>query len=382
MDHVYLDYAATTPVRGEVRAAMDPYLTDTFGNPSSAHRWGREAGQALERAREDLAEAIGAKASEVVFVRGGTESDNLALLGWCAAQRARGDHPTVLISTIEHHAVLDTAEHAAATDLATVEKIAVAADGTIDMDALRGAAVEPTLVSVMWVNNETGMLLPIDVLADAVRDLGAILHSDAAQAVGKVPVDVSEVDVDLLSGTGHKIYAPKGTGFLYVREGTPVAALMHGGGQERSFRPGTEDVAGAVGLAAGVRLATSERDSESARLGALRAHMESRLHDRVPDIRVNGSEAPRAPHVLSVAVGGLDDASLLVTALDLEGIGVSSGSACASGATRATHVLEALYGLDDHHATVRFSFGRGTTEDDIELAVEALAKVVTRLRQA
>ncbi|MGD8282023.1 MAG: aminotransferase class V-fold PLP-dependent enzyme, partial [Gemmatimonadota bacterium] len=211
-------------------------------------------------------------------------------------------------------------------------------------------------------------------------EAGAVLHSDVAQALGKVAVDVSEVPVDLLSGTGHKIYAPKGTGFLFAREGTPVAPLIHGGGQERALRPGTEDVAGAVGLATAVHLAVAERQSEGERLAALRSRMERGLLDRLDDIRVNAGSAERAPHVLSIGVGGLEDGNALVMALDLEGFGVSGGSACASGSTKGSHVMEALYGADDGHASVRFSFGRGTTETDVDRAVEATVTVVTRMR--
>lgn len=382
-DKVYLDYAATTPVRDEVRAAMDPYLGEVFGNPSSIHAWGRAAAAALEQAREELAEAIGATPPEVMFVRGGTESDNLAVLGWSQAQRARGSAVKIAISAVEHHAVLEAAEHAAVTGLAEVSRIGVEADGTIDLDEVRHAGDgTPALVSVMWVNNETGLVLPIDEIGKAVGEAGGTLHSDAAQALGKVPVNVGETSVDLLSATGHKIYAPKGTGFLYVRDGTPVAPLLFGGGQERGLRPGTEDVAGAVGLATAVRLAVAERDAEGARLTELRARLESLLTGALEGIRVNGGGARRAPHVVSVGVEGLEDGSALVMALDLEGVAVSGGSACASGATKASHVMQALYGADDPHATVRFSLGHHTSEADIERAAEAAATVVGRMRQA
>lgn len=381
MDHVYLDYAATTPVRDEVREAMAPYLSGTFGNPSSIHRWGREARDALENARARLAAAIGALASEVIFVRGGTESDNMALMGWCEAQRAGGALPTLAISTLEHHAVLETAEHAQSTSIARVETIPVGADGRVDPDDVRRAVdATPTLVSTMWVNNETGMVLPVKEIARIAHDAGAVVHSDAAQALGKVAVDVSEVPVDFLSGTGHKIYAPKGTGFLFAREGTSVAPLLHGGGQEHALRPGTEDVAGAVGLATAVALAVDERQEEGRRLTALRTRLEQGLLARLDDVRVNAGGAERSPHVLSVGVGGLQDGSALVMALDLEGFGVSGGSACASGATKASHVMEALYGADDAFASVRFSLGRGTTETDVDRAIEATVAVVLRAR--
>ena len=383
MDYTYLDYAATTPVRDEVRAAMAPYLSGFFGNPSSIHRWGREAAEALEQARAELAESLGAEPSEITFVRGGTESDNLALLGWCGALRALGESPTVAFSSIEHPAVLEAVEFATETGLTRSLRIGVTAAGAIDADAIRDAVADgPTLVSVMWVNNESGMVLPIEEVAGIVVEAGGTLHTDAAQAVGKVAVDMGEVPVDLLSGTGHKIYAPKGTGFLFVREGTPLAPLLHGGGQERALRPGTEDVAGAVGLAMAVRLAVAEREAETCRLQGLRDRLETDLLQALDGIRVNAAEAPRAPHVLSVGLAGIEDGSALVMALDLEGIAVSGGSACASGSAKTSHVMEALYGNDDAYAAVRFSLGKGTTIEHLQRAVAATAAVVTRMRDA
>ena len=234
----------------------------------------------------------------------------------------------------------------------------------------------------MWVNNEVGMVLPIEEIAGVVREAGGTFHSDAAQAVGKVPVDVSQVPVDLLSGTGHKICGPKGTGFLFAREGTALAPLLHGGGQERARRPGTEDVAGAVGLATAVRLAVSERESEAGRLVGLRDRLGAGLRDRLGDVRINARDAERAPHVLSVAVGGVEDGAALVMALDLEGVAVSGGSACTSGSVGASHVMQALYGPDDPYATVRFSFGRSTTEAEVDRALEVAVAVVTKARTA
>ncbi len=383
MKPVYLDYAATTPVRPEVLDAMAPLLGDVFGNPSSIHRWGRQAAEALEGARERLSDALGASASEVTFVRGGTESDNLALFGWCGAQRARGAEPTLAYSAVEHHAVFEAAEHAEATGLASVVKLDVTRDGRLDLDALRAAVgAGPTLVSVMWVNNECGMVLPLAEVADVVSEAGGTLHSDAAQAIGKVAVDVRRTPVDLLSGTGHKVYGPKGTGFLYAREGTPVAPLLHGGGQERALRPGTQDVAGAVGLATAVRLAVAEQEASAARMRALGARLERGLLSELEGVRINAGQAERAPHVLSVGVGGIEDGSALVMALDLEGIAVSGGSACTSGSMKASHVMRALYGPDDSHATVRYSFGRETDEADVDAALRATVAVVQRMRAA
>jgi cysteine desulfurase len=362
---------------------MAPYASEIFGNPSSIHRWGREAEEALERAREDLADCLGAEPAEVTFVRGGTESDNLALLGWCAAQRARGEVPTLAISAVEHHAVLEAAEYAAQAGLARLVRLGVAADGGIDLQAVRQALrAGPTLVSAMWVNNESGMVLPVAGLAEIVAEEGGTLHSDAAQALGKVPVDVGATRVHLLSGTGHKIYAPKGIGFLHTREGTPLAPLLHGGGQERRLRPGTEDVAGAVGLASAARLAVSELQAEAERLTKLRAALEAALLAALDDVRINAGDAPRAPHVLSVGVAGVEDGSALVMALDLEGVATSGGSSCTSGSAKASHVMQALYGSDDSFASVRFSLGRDTTAEHLERAVAATVRVVERARAA
>jgi cysteine desulfurase len=380
MHPIYLDHAATTPVREEVRLVMTPFLEGVFGNPSSAHRWGREASAALEEARADCARTLGARSSEIHFVRGGTESDNLALLGRARWLRAQGETPTVVVTAVEHSAVLEAAHHATARGAGRLVKLAVESDGRVDMDALAGAlASGPCVVSMMWVNNETGMELPVVDMAAGVAEAGATMHTDAVQAVGKRPVRVDEVPVDLLTLTGHKIYGPKGTGLLFVRAGTSLSAVLHGGGQERGLRPGTEDVGGAVGLACALRLAVEEREEESARVASLRDELEATLTARVADLRVNAGAARRAPHVSSVAVPDVDGRALIM-ALDLEGIAVSGGSACASGAQGGSHVIAALYGQGDAHATVRFSLGRSTSRADVSRAVDVTAGVIERLR--
>ena len=377
---VYLDYAATTPMRDEVREAMSPYFGAVFGNPSSPHRWGREAAAALAEARSTCAEVLGARFSEIHFVRGGTESDNLAVGGRLARLRAEGHTPTVIVSSIEHKAVLDAARHLTARGAGRLVVVTVRSDGTFDFDALDHAlAVEPAVVSAMWVNNETGLILPVPEIAARTARAGATFHTDAVQAVGKVPVRVDEVPVDLLTVTGHKISGPKGTGLLYVREGTQLEPMLHGGGQERALRPGTEDVAGAVGLATALRLAVAEREEEVARLGSLRDELERRLRASIPELRINAGDAPRAPHVSSMGLAGLNGTSLLMS-LDLEGIAASGGSACQSGSTTGSHVIAALYGPEDATATVRFSLGRGSTAADVERAATVTAAVVARLR--
>lgn len=381
MTPIYLDHAATTPVRPEVLAAMEPFANERFGNPSSSHRWGREAASALEDARAELATALGARPAEIRFVRGGTESDNLAILG--TARAASGRSPVTVVSAIEHSAVLEAAGHLVKTGESEQVLLDVAPDGSLDLERLKASIRDRTAtVSVMWVNNETGLVLPVDEVVRIGHAAGALVHTDASQAVGKVPIDLRRTPVDLLTGTGHKIYGPRGMGFLFVREGTPLAPLLHGGGQERALRPGTEDVAGAVGLATAVRLAVAEQASSADRLVALRERFEQGLTEALGDIRINCAEGPRAAHVSSVGLPDVPDGPALLMALDLEGIAVSGGSACHSGAGKSSHVIAALYGDDDAFATVRYSFGRTTTEDHVDRAISATALVTARVRAA
>lgn len=379
MDPVYLDHAATTPLREEVLAAMQPWQGEAFGNASSLHRWGRAAHAALEGARAEVAAALGARPAEIFFVRGGTESDNLAVIGSIRAKASSG-RPVLVVSAVEHSAVLDAAAHVADLGVADVRVVDVSPDGALDLDAL-ATMIEgrEATVSVMWVNNETGLTLPVADVARVARAHGATFHTDAAQAVGKVPVDLRDVPADLLTATGHKINGPKGTGVLFVREGTPLRPILFGGGQERGLRPGTEDVSGAVGFATALRLAVREREVNAARLSRLRDVLEAALAARIPGLRVNCAGGPRSPHVISVGIPDADGAALLM-ALDLEGIAASGGSACHSGASRGSHVIAALYGDDDPAATIRFSLGLRTTEADVLRAAETTGLVVERMR--
>ncbi|MEJ2206822.1 MAG: cysteine desulfurase family protein [Gemmatimonadota bacterium] len=379
MERIYLDHAATTPVRAEAREAMASVQERLFGNPSSIHSWGREASAALEQARADCAGALGAAAGDVYFVRGGTESDNLAVLGRVAMLRADGHRPPVAVTRVEHKAVLDAAHHATAREAGRLTLLEVGRDGTLDLDALDAAVARgPSVVSIMWVNNETGMVLPVPEIAERLAGTDATVHTDAVQAVGKVPVRLDDVPLDLLTVTGHKIYGPKGTGLLFVRGGTEIAPLLHGGGQERGLRPGTEDVSGAVGMATALRLAVEEQEEESRRLEALRVELETELGVRHSGLRVNAGNAPRAPHVSSLAIPGIDGQALLMS-LDLQGIAASGGSACNSGAAAASHVISALYGRHDSHATVRLSLGRSTTDVEVERAVDVLSEIISKL---
>lgn len=382
MHRIYLDHAATTPVRDEVRMAMRPYLSEKFGNPSSTHAEGRAASSALEEARERVAGVLGAQPCEIHFTRGGTESDNLAILGRAGAIRRAGEGPVVAVSAVEHRAVLDAAD-AVSEDGGETVRIPVTADGTVDGDAVNACLErEPAVMSVMWVNNEVGMRLPVEAVARLCREAGVAFHTDAVQAVGKVEVRVDEAPVDLLTATGHKIYGPKGTGILFVRRGIELRPSLFGGGQERGIRPGTQDVAGAVGMAEALALASRERASESRRLAALRDELEDRLRAGIPDLRIHGGEAPRAPHILNVGVPDVKVESLMVS-LDMGGLATSSGSACSSGASRASHVLHALYGdAAEEVAPVRYSLGRGTDGEQVARAADLTIRTVERLQSS
>lgn len=380
MPRFYLDHAATTPLRAEVRDAMAPYLEDAFGNPSSLHSEGRRARTALEDARGRIAGCLAVSPSTIRFVRGGTESDNLAVLGRADRARDAGRRPLVVISAVEHRAVLQAAA-AVERQEGEVVRLGVDPKGRIDEGALDEVLDrEPDLVSVMWVNNEVGIRLPMAKVAARCREAGVRLHTDAVQAVGKVPVDLEEVPVDFLTATGHKLYGPKGTAILYCREGAHLSPRLHGGGQERGLRPGTQDVAGAVGLAVAMELAFQEREEEAARLAGLRDELEDRIREGLPGTRVHGKDAPRAPHISNVGIPEVELDSLLV-ALDLEGIAASSGSACSSGAVRASHVLTALYGDEiGSMATLRFSLGRSTDRETIRAAAAVTTRSVNRVR--
>lgn len=379
METLYLDHAATTPVRPESLEALVAVLERAGGNPSSQHRWGREARARLEEARERVAAVIGAERREIVFTGGGTVADNLAVLGRWRAVGERGERGGIAISAIEHKAVLESAQRAA-TEGARLEILAVDEAGRVQVEALEEALKSaPAVVSVMWGNNEIGVLQPIDAIAERCGAAGVTLHSDAVQALGKVPVHVDEAGVDLLTITAHKIGGPKGIGALYVRNGIELESLTHGGGQERGLHPGTENVAAAVAFAVAAELAERERTEEAARLGALRDRLERMLLEALPEAEVNGGDAPRLPHILNIGLPAVDQEALLV-ALDLEGVAVSSGSACQSGVVEPSHVLVAMGRGAPQVATIRFSLGRTTTADEVEEAAARFVRVVGRVR--
>ncbi len=381
MKAVYLDHAATTPIRNEVREAMEPYLSESFGNPSSLHRWGREASAALENARATVAETLSVNNQEIYFTRGGTESDNLAVLGCCKFMRTHKKQLTLVVSAIEHSAVLDPARLVTEWQGVELVTLPVSQDGVLDQELLKLALESgPTVVSLLWVNNETGLVFPVAEISGLVNELGGTMHTDAVQAVGKIPVNVRETSIHLLTASGHKIYGPKGTGILFVRSGVDLVPLVHGGGQEQTLRSGTEDVAGAVGFACALQLAVEEQQQSCKRLTELRSVLERSLLELIPGLRINLQDANRASHISSIAIDDVDGEDLLA-ALDLEGIAASGGSACESGSTQTSHVITALYGEEHSAATVRFSLGRETTEQDIEQTILKLTRIVTRLRK-
>jgi cysteine desulfurase len=379
---VYLDHAATTPVRPEVLEAMMPYLTDrTFGNPSSAHRFGRAARAGIEQARRQIAEALGAEPSQIVFTSGGTEADNLGIVGAALAARDRGAPMCAAVSAIEHKAVLAAAHavcHLGGRELV----LPVDRNGAVELDALDAALAEnPSIVSVMWVNNEVGVIQRVEEIALRCREAEVSFHTDAVQAIGKVPVSVATLSCTLLTISGHKIGAPKGIGALIVRDRKAVEAIIHGGGQQFGIRPGTENVAGAVALGRATQLAVAEQSSLAERLCALRNDLATRLKAAVPDLSINAEESERAPHLLSVAVQGADSEALIMH-LDLAGIAASSGSACSTGAVEPSHVLVAMgVSRDLALGSVRFSLGRETSQAEIDRVVEVVPTVVAKVRR-
>ena len=374
---VYLDHAATTPVRPEVATAMQLALEDNFGNPSSAHAWGRRARILLEEARSKLAHATGASPECVVFVRGGTEANNLAILGRARQDAARGMRAHVITSAIEHPSVFEAARRVA-TEGGQHTVVRFSGLG-LDLDALAAALRQgASVASFMRVDNETGLELPIGEVGEMCRGHGVQLHSDSVQAVGKLSVDVDAISLDMLTLTGHKLYGPKGAGALLVRERGALEPLHFGGGQEGGLRPGTEDVVGAVGLAEAVRLAVDEQRSEGRRLERLRDRVEAEVLAGVPGARAIAGEAPRAPHISSLGIPGADS-DVLLAALDQVGVAASAGSACASGSGRRSRAVEALQ-PDDSGAVVRLSFGRLNAAQSGERIAELVVGAAARAR--
>ncbi|MGH9698445.1 MAG: cysteine desulfurase family protein [Candidatus Acidiferrales bacterium] len=374
----YLDYNATTPVGKLVLEAMLPYFGEKFGNASSIHSPGQHARAAVDYARASVAALIGAKPAEIVFTSGGTEADNLAIFGVVAASQASRKH--VITTAIEHHAVLHSCQ-ALERQGVEVTYVPVGREGIVDpADIRRALRPETILISVMHTNNELGTVQPVEEIGRMAADADIYFHCDAVQAAGKLPVDVNRFGVDLLSLSAHKFYGPKGVGALYVRSGTPLAPQFHGGHHERDVRPGTENVTGIAGFGQAAQLARQNLAEESARIAALRDHLENTLIERIPSVAINGSAENRVPNTSNLAFPGAGGEALVI-ALDLMGVACSTGAACSSGAVEPSHVLLAI-GLspDDARSSLRFSLGRFTTPEEIEMAIEAIPAAVNRLR--
>jgi cysteine desulfurase len=385
MKRIYLDHTATTPLDPRVAAAMEPYGAHTFGNPSSVHSYGREARTALEQARSSIAASLGARPGEIFFTSGGTEADNLAIAGAARAARRRGRNGIVTTAS-EHHAVLDACLRLQAEG-SHLTILPVDAHGLVSPAQVAAAVTDDTaLVSVMHGNNEVGSLSPVGAIAEIAHTRGALMHTDAVQTAGKIPVDVTELGADLLTLSAHKLYGPKGIGVLCVGRTVEIDPLVFGGGQERGTRPGTENVAAAVGCATALGLAVGEMGSESQRLALLRDALQAALMLRFPALLVNGHPDHRLPHILNISFDNRKQAmegEMLVMNMDLRGIAVSSGSACTSGSIQPSHVLLAM-GRDaaTARATLRFAFGRSNTEEDIPAVVEALSASVAQMTAA
>lgn len=377
----YFDHAATTPLDPDVLAAMMPFLTTFYGNASSPHAMGQASHSALDRARDDVASVLGCSAGEVVFTGGGSEGDNLAVKGVAFAYQQTHGSAHVIVSAIEHHAVLHAAEALTRHGIA-VTVLPVDADGMVQVDAV-AAAIRPdtALVSVMYANNEIGTIQPIAEIATVCRARGVLCHTDAVQAAGLLDLNVQHLGVDMLSMTAHKCYGPKGVGAMYVKRGTPLWPQIHGGAHERQRRAGTENVAGIVGLATALTLADAKRDAEVARLTPLRDQLMAQI-GALPGVRVTGHISQRLANNVSVVVDGVDGDSLLIL-LDQRGICASSGSACTSGSLEPSHVLTAIGAIGtDVQAALRLTLGRSTQPDDVAWVATQVADVLHLLRQA
>uniref|UniRef100_A0A7C5Z188 Cysteine desulfurase IscS n=1 Tax=Caldicellulosiruptor owensensis TaxID=55205 RepID=A0A7C5Z188_9FIRM len=376
---VYFDHAATTPLKKEVLDEMMPYLTEQYGNPSTIYKLGREAKKAVELARERVAKALNADIQEIYFTSGGTESDNWALKGVAFANRDKGKH--IITTTIEHHAVLHPLKYLEGLGF-EVTYVPVESNGIVDPQKIKEAIRNDTiLISVMLANNEIGTIQPVKEIAKIAKEKGIIIHTDAVQAVGQIPVDVKDLGVDLLSLSAHKFYGPKGVGALYIKKGTKIHPFSHGGAQERNRRAGTENVAGIVGLGKAIELATQNLSEYAAKLQKLRDKLIDGVLSKIDYVRLNGDRYNRLPNNANFSFEFIEGESLLLM-LDMKGIAASSGSACTSGSLDPSHVLLAI-GLEHEvaHGSLRITLGEDNTEEDIDYLLEVLPEIVSRLRE-
>lgn len=375
---IYMDYSATTPMKKEILEEMLPYFCDTFGNASSPHAFGRDAKKILIKSREAVAKTINAKADEIFFTAGGTESDNWAIKGIAEMNKSRGNH--IITTQIEHHAVLHSAEKLEKQGF-KVTYLPVDSDGLISLEDLKAAITDETiLISVMFVNNEIGTIQPIKEIGEIAKAHNIYFHTDAVQAYGNMPIDVDELNIDLLSVSSHKIYGPKGVGALYARKGTRLATFIDGGAQERKRRAGTENMPGIVGFAKAATLAHETMDSHVEHITKLRDRLTSGLLEQIDYTRLNGHKTKRHPGNVNISFEFIEGEALLLM-LDYKGVAGSSGSACTSGSLDPSHVLMAI-GLKHEiaHGSLRLSMGDFTTEEDVDYAIEVLKPIVSTLR--
>ncbi len=379
MKPIYLDHSATTPIRVEVSEAMLPFFTDIFANSSSIHKKGQQARKAVENARRSVSDVLGAEPEEIIFTSGGTESVNLAIKGIAYALKKKGKH--IITSSIEHASALNSCRHLE-KDGFSVTYLPVNRHGLVDSDSVKKALKpETVLVSIMLANNEVGTLQPIKEIGEISKNRGILCHTDATQALGKISVKTNELNVELLSISGHKIYGPKGIGALFVRKGTPMVPLIHGGQHEMGIRPGTQNVAAIVGLAEAIELAEKEREEFFEKMKRLRIMLEKGIKERIKDVRFNGHPDMRLPNISNVSFRFVEGESLLLS-LDTKGISVSTGSACSSGSSESSHVLKAMDVSPEMAAgSIRFSLGRLNDEDDISRVLDTLHDVVKKLRE-
>ena len=375
---IYLDNAATTKVAPEVVEAMIPYFTENFGNPSSVYSFAAKNKEAITQQREIIADALGAKANEIYFTAGGSESDNWALKATAEAYKAKGNH--IITTKIEHHAILHTGEYLEANGC-EVTYLDVDENGVVKLEDLK-AAIRPEtiLVSVMFANNEIGTIQPIKEIGQICRENGILFHTDAVQAFGQVPINVDEYNIDMLSASGHKLNGPKGIGFLYIRKGIKIRSFVHGGGQERKRRAGTENVPGIIGLGAAVARAMRTLDERMAKETELRDYLINRITTEIPYVKLNGHPEQRLPNNTNFSFRFIEGESLLIM-LDMKGICGSSGSACTSGSLDPSHVLLAI-GLPHEiaHGSLRLTLSEETTKEDIDYVVESVKEIVAKLR--
>jgi len=376
---VYLDHAATTPVKPEVVEAMLPYFSEKYGNPSTIYSLGRESKKAIENAREAVAKAIGAQPKEIFFTGSGTEADNWAIKGVAYANRKKGKH--IITTAIEHHAVLHTCQYLE-SDGFEVTYLPVDSDGLVDPEQVK-AAIRPDtiLISIMFANNEIGTIQPIAEIGRIARERGVLFHTDAVQAVGSVPINVTEMNIDLLSMSSHKFYGPKGVGALYIKQGVKITSFIHGGAQERNRRASTENVPAIVGMGKAIEIAVDNMEQNNKKLIALRDRTIREIEQKVSYVRLNGHREKRLPGNVNFSFEFIEGESLLLM-LDMKGICASSGSACTSGSLDPSHVLLAI-GLEHEiaHGSLRITFGNENTDADVDYLMEALPSIVHRLRE-